>query len=68
MRTLDIVAVILLIIGGINLGLIGFFGFDLIGMIFGRIEFATRIIYAIIGIAAVFFIFQMKYVRRYMKR
>lgn len=68
MKTLDIVAVILLIIGGINLGLIGFFGFDLIGMIFGRAEVAVRIVYALIGIAAIFFIFQMKYVRRYMKK
>ncbi len=43
----------LTIVGGINWGLIGFFDFNLVGLIFGGNTSAfARIIYAIVGLAA----------------
>jgi uncharacterized membrane protein YuzA (DUF378 family) len=54
-RTLDLIAVILLLIGGINWGLVGFFEFDLIGSIFGMV--LSRIIFAAVGLAALWRIF-----------
>lgn len=51
---LDIVALILIIIGAINWGLIGFFRFDLIVSLFGQLSAISRIIYAIVGIAGIY--------------
>lgn len=46
---------LLIIIGGINWGLIGFFNFNLVSTIFsGALTFIARIIYALVGIAALY--------------
>lgn len=50
---------ILLIIGGLNWGLVGLFGFDLVATIFGSMTILSRIVYVIIGLAAVYAIFPM---------
>lgn len=50
---LDIIALILTIIGGINWSLIGIFQFDLVAWIFGGQDaILSRIIYTLVGIAA----------------
>ncbi len=54
MKTIDYVALALVIIGAINWGLIGFFGVDLIRMMFGEMTVLTRILYAIAGIAGIY--------------
>ena len=51
---LDIVSLILIIIGTINWGLVGFFGFDLVSYIFGDMSMVTRIIFAVVGIAGIY--------------
>ena len=51
---LDITALILIIIGAINWGLIGFFEFDLISYFFGTLTAVTRIIFAVVGIAGIY--------------
>lgn len=56
MNALDWIAWILVLIGAINWGLIGFFKFDLVAMIFGDMTLITRLIYALIGIAAIYLI------------
>ena len=49
---MDKTALILVIIGAINWGLIGFFGFDLVGALFGgQMSVLSRIIFAVVGIA-----------------
>lgn len=46
---------ILMIIGGINWGLIGFFDFNLVSAIFGTgLNLITRIIYAVVGLASLY--------------
>mgnify|MGYP001776815668 CR=1 FL=1 len=49
----------LTIIGAINWGLIGIFGFDLVAFIFGPATIASAIVYSIIGIAALVWVILM---------
>jgi uncharacterized protein len=51
------IAVILVIIGGLNWGLVGFFKFDLVAAIFGDMSSLTRIIYALVGLSALYMVF-----------
>ena len=49
---MDIISLLLVIIGAINWGLIGFFGFDLVAFLFGgQGALISRIIYALVGLA-----------------
>src|SRR3546814_13447608 len=52
MRTLNIVTLILLIIGGLNWGLVGLFEFNLVAAIFGEMSLLSRIIYILVGLSA----------------
>ena len=53
MRILDKIALALVVIGGINWGLIGIFRFDLVAWIFGgQAAILSRVIYTLVGIAA----------------
>mgnify|MGYP001096323938 CR=1 FL=1 len=54
MKTVDYIALALVIIGAVNWGLIGFFGFDLVRMIFGDMSMLSRIIYAVVGICGLY--------------
>ena len=51
MKIIDKIALILIIIGAINWGLIGVFKFDLVAAIFGQMSAISRIIYALVGIS-----------------
>ena len=51
MKTIDTIALILIIIGAINWGLIGFFKFNLVDAIFDELSAISRIIYALVGIS-----------------
>ncbi len=51
MKVIDRIALVLVIIGAINWGLIGFFNFNLVEMIFGNMTIIARIIYALVGIS-----------------
>ena len=55
-RGLDYTVLTITIIGTINWGLIGFFGFDLIAWLFGSMTWLTRIIYAIVGLCGLYLI------------
>lgn len=54
MKTLDYTVLSLVIVGAVNWGLIGLFGFDLVKVIFGDMTIVSRIIYSIIGIAGLY--------------
>lgn len=51
MKVIDKIALVLIIIGAINWGLIGIFKFNLVEMIFGDMTMLARIIYSLVGIA-----------------
>lgn len=54
MKIVDYIALILVIIGAINWGLIGFFSMDLVRILFGNMSMVSRIIYALVGIAGLY--------------
>jgi uncharacterized membrane protein YuzA (DUF378 family) len=58
-RKLDTLALVLTSVGGLNWGLVGLFRFDLVAAIFGGMEFgetnlASRIVYTLVGISAIY--------------
>jgi len=53
MRAINTVTLLLLIIGGLNWGLVGLFGFDLVATIFGEMSVLSRIVYVLVGISAI---------------
>ena len=54
LNTLDWIALILLIIGGLNWALVGIFSFDLVAAIFGSMSIIARIIYILVGLSAIY--------------
>jgi uncharacterized protein len=58
MRKLDIVAASLVLVGGLNWGLVAVAEFDLVawifGMDFGETNAASRVVYGLVGLAAVY--------------
>lgn len=54
MKGLDTTALILVIIGALNWGLIGFFRFDLVAALFGELTVWSRIVYSLVGIAGLY--------------
>lgn len=51
MKVIDTIALILVIIGAINWGLVGIFNFNLVDAIFGVMSALSRIIYTLVGIS-----------------
>lgn len=52
--TLDWIAYILVVVGGLNWGLVGFFRWDLVATIFGEMSSLSRIVYGLVGLAALY--------------
>jgi len=53
----DLIALILVIVGGLNWGLVGLVDFNLVTAIFGEGSVLSRIIYILVGIAALYMIY-----------
>jgi uncharacterized protein len=56
-NAIDWIALVLAIIGGLNWGLVGAFKFDLVATIFGDMSSLSRIVYVLVGLAAVYLIY-----------
>lgn len=54
LNVVDVIAIILLVVGGLNWGLVGLFGFDLVATIFGDMSALSRIVYVVVGVCAVY--------------
>jgi uncharacterized protein len=54
MAVVSVIALILLIVGGLNWALVGLFNFDLVAAIFGTMSTLSRIVYVLVGVAAVY--------------
>lgn len=57
LTAIDWIAMALLIIGGINWGLVGLFNFDLVATLFGEMSLVSRIVYAVVGLSALYTIY-----------
>ena len=64
LKVVDWIALILVIVGALNWGLVGLFAFNLVAAIFGEMTIASRIIYILVGIAAVYVIIILGSLRR----
>jgi uncharacterized membrane protein YuzA (DUF378 family) len=65
MKRLNALAAILTIVGGLNWGLVGLFKFDLVaavfgGMQFGEVNLASRIVYTLVGLSALYLATQLR--------
>ena len=54
MKALNVTALVLVLIGGLNWGLVGLFGFNLVAALFGDTSWLTRIVYILVGLAAAY--------------
>ncbi|OGF22935.1 DUF378 domain-containing protein [Candidatus Falkowbacteria bacterium RBG_13_39_14] len=54
LNAMDWIAIILVIIGGLNWGLVGFFKFDLVAALFGDMTGLSRVVYSLVGLSALY--------------
>ncbi|WP_151637616.1 DUF378 domain-containing protein [Noviherbaspirillum aerium] len=54
MKPIEWIPMLLLIVGGINWGLVGLFDIDLVAMIFGPGSGISRVVYALVGLSALY--------------
>ena len=52
MSVLNKITLLLLIVGGLNWGLVGLFGFDLVAALFGEMSMLSRLVYSLVGMSA----------------
>jgi uncharacterized protein len=69
MKQLDVIAAILLVVGGLNWGLVGLANFDLVAAITGAGEFGNKnalgaLVYTLVGLAAVYQGISLKSIQR----
>lgn len=60
MCSVHMLAMILVIVGGLNWGLVGVFEFDLVSYLFGTWPIVPRIIYIAVGVAALLWLLPAK--------
>ncbi len=53
MKAIKVISLILVIIGGLNWGLVGIANFDLVATIFGDMSTISRIVYSLVGLGAI---------------
>lgn len=64
MKAINVIALVLLIVGGLNWGLVGLFSFDLVAAIFGAGTTLARIVYVLVGVSALWGIYLLGPVSR----
>lgn len=64
MKTLDVISCVLLVIGGLNWGLVGIFNFDLVAAIFGNMSVISRVVYLLVGVSALYTALQWQAIHR----
>lgn len=52
MKSLNLLTLLLVIVGGLNWGLVGLFGFDLVAALFGDGSLLARLVYVLVGASA----------------
>jgi hypothetical protein len=58
LKTLDVLSLVLVIVGGLNWLLVGVLNFDLVATIFGNMSTLSRIVYSLVGISAIYLLTQ----------
>jgi hypothetical protein len=60
MKAVNVIALVLVIVGGLNWGLIGLLDFNLVAAIFGVDSWFTNLVYILVGIAAIYSVILLK--------
>jgi uncharacterized membrane protein YuzA (DUF378 family) len=60
MKTLNIIALALIVIGGLNWGMVGLFDFNLVSALFGVDTFVSNLVYILVGLAALYSLYLFK--------
>ena len=64
MKKLDVLFAVLLVVGGLNWGLVGLFNVDLVSSLLGPMSGLSRIVYLLVGLAAVYQALQLRAIQR----
>lgn len=59
LNSIDVIAFILVIVGGLNWGLVGVFDFNLVDSLFGEGSGLSRIVYVLVGLAALYMLYPL---------
>ena len=60
MRNLDVLAAILLVVGGLNWGLVGLIDFNLVDYLFSSMPSVEKLVYSLVGLSAVYQVVGLK--------
>jgi len=63
MKTLDVIAAVLVVVGAANWGLVGLLDFDLVATVFGEMTLLSRLVYVVVGLAGLFQAVQWRSIR-----
>lgn len=64
MRSIDAVVITLLVVGGLNWGLVGLLHFDLVATLLGDATILSRLVYTVVGMSALYLVIQWKAIQR----
>jgi len=64
MKKLDVAAAALLVVGGLNWGLVGLFQLDLVATLFGSVPLISTAVYALVGLAALYQVAGLPWIQR----
>jgi hypothetical protein len=64
MKSLDVIVAVLLVVGGLNWGLVGLFNFDVVAAIFGGGAILAKMVYVVVGLSALYQAMQWKAIQR----
>ena len=64
MRSFDVVAAVLLVVGGLNWGLVGVANFDLVATLFGTGSILAKFVYTLVGVSAVYQAVSLKAIQK----
>lgn len=56
LNTIDLIALVLVVVGCLNWGLVGLVDFDLVAAIFGQMSTVSRIVYILVGVSAIYLV------------
>ena len=64
MKTVDVIAAVLVVVGAVNWGLVGAAHLDLVAMLFGAGSVLSSAVYVVVGLAGLYQVLQWKAIQR----
>lgn len=60
MKAVGILTAVMIVIGGLNWGLVGLVKFDLVRAVLGDMTMLSRVVYTLVGLSAIYWLFNLK--------